>query len=348
MEKEKLHFETDNDFTGANWNEVDDDYTQHFYEQNLSQFWRPEDISLQPDLNVWGILPDNIKDTYAKNLMVLTFLDTHQGDIGMPVVSRAITDDKHQQKAVLNFMAAMENAVHAKSYSNIFMTYMTTPEINDLFEWGENHPNLRRIMNLIVGAYEALDRQNYYRKYKHEDYKPELFEIVKWQAMVASVFLETWLFYSGFYYPLYFYGQGKLMQAGEIINLILRDESVHGLYVGRLAQDIFDKFPKNVQVAQEAWMNKLLLTLFDEQYGLISSMYDQVGLTDDVIRFVKYNANKALMNLGFDPHFPNEPVNPVVLNGLNTETKTHDYFSMKGTGYQKMVTEAISDDDFDF
>ena len=96
MKKEKLHFETDNDFTGANWNEVDDGYTQHFYEQNLSQFWRPEDISLQPDLNVWGILPDNIKDTYAKNLMVLTFLDTYQGDIGMPVVSRAITDDKHQ------------------------------------------------------------------------------------------------------------------------------------------------------------------------------------------------------------------------------------------------------------
>lgn len=348
MEMKKLHFETDNDFTGANWNETDDDYTQHFYEQNLSQFWRPEDISLQPDLNVWNILPENIKDTYSKNLMVLTFLDTYQGDIGMPVVSRAIDESKHQQKAVLNFMAAMENAVHAKSYSNIFMTYMTTPEINDLFAWGESHPNIRRIMNLIVGAYEQLDKQNYFRKYNQQEYNEITFLKTKWQAMVASVYLETWLFYSGFYYPLYFYGQGKLMQAGEIINLILRDESVHGLYVGRLAQDIFNKFDKNTQDELETWMTEFFLTLFQEQHGLISSMYDQVGLTDDVIRFVKYNANKALMNLGFDPYFPNEPVNPVVLNGLNTETKTHDYFSMKGTGYQKMVTEAIDDDDFNF
>ncbi len=348
MKKEKLAFETDKDFTGANWNETDDDYTQQFYEQNLSQFWRPEDISLQPDLNVWNVLPENIKDAYAKNLMVLTFLDTYQGDIGMPVVSRSIDDAKHQQKAVLNFMAAMENAVHAKSYSNIFMTYMTTPEIDELFDWGEKHPNIRRIMNLIVGAYEQLDRQNYYRKYNHESYNKDLFLIKQWQAMVASVFLETWLFYSGFYYPLYFYGQGKLMQAGEIINLILRDESVHGLYIGRLSQDIFNDFSDNVQAEQEAWMMEFFHTLFAEQHDLVASMYDQVGLTDDVVRFVKYNANKALMNLGFDPYFPNEPVNPVVLNGLNTETKTHDYFSMKGTGYQKMVTESIDDDDFNF
>jgi ribonucleoside-diphosphate reductase beta chain len=54
------------------------------------------------------------------------------------------------------------------------------------------------------------------------------------------------------------------------------------------------------------------------------------------------------MNLGFEPQFPYEEVNPVVLNGLNTETKTMDYFSMKGNGYQKMKSVALDDDDFDF
>ena len=61
-------------YEGANWNEMEDDFTQAFYEQNLSQFWRPEDISLQPDLNVWNVLSDEIKEAYAKNLLVLTFL----------------------------------------------------------------------------------------------------------------------------------------------------------------------------------------------------------------------------------------------------------------------------------
>ena len=51
-------------------------------------------------------------------------------------------------------------------------------------------------------------------------------------AMVASVFLESYLFYSGFFYPLYLAGQGKLTASGEIINLIIRDESIHGVFVG--------------------------------------------------------------------------------------------------------------------
>jgi ribonucleoside-diphosphate reductase beta chain len=54
------------------------------------------------------------------------------------------------------------------------------------------------------------------------------------------------------------------------------------------------------------------------------------------------------MNLGFEAQFEYEEVNPVVLNGLNTETKTMDYFSMKGNGYQKMKSVALDDNDFSF
>lgn len=331
-------------YDGANWNKLEDNYTQFFYEQNLSQFWRPEDISLQSDLNVWNLLKQDEKNAYAKNLLVLTFLDTYQGDIGMPVVSRAIDDKFHQKKAVLNFMAAMENAVHAKSYSNIFMTFLNNNEIDELYLWGENNKTLQSIVELIVKYYRNLDKMNYQRKY--ENINNELFEVAKWQAMVASVFLETWLFYSGFYYPLWFYGQGKLMQAGEIINLILRDESIHGLYVGRLAQDIFDEFSETKQNELKIWLDNFLAELMEQQNLLTNEIYDIVGLTNDVKIFNRYNANKALMNLGFDAKFPYENVNPVVLNGLNTETKTMDNFSMKGNGYQKMKAESLEDDDF--
>lgn len=334
-------------YDGANWNELEDDYTQFFYEQNLSQFWRPEDISLQSDLNVWNVLSKEVQLAYSKNLLVLTFLDTYQGDIGMPVVSRSIDDKFHQRKAVLNFMAAMENAVHAKSYSNIFMTFMGNDEINDLFVWGEESPVLQNIVDLIVKYYRNLDIMNHEKKY-NENYDEQLFKEAQWKAMVASVFLETWLFYSGFYYPLWFYGQGKLMQAGEIINLILRDESIHGLYVGRLAQDVFETFTKEKQTELETWMHELLDHLYKEQNILTAEIYDPVDLTHDVKIFNRYNANKALMNLGFDAKFPYEEVNPVVLNGLNTETKTMDNFSMKGNGYQKMKSESLKDEDFDF
>ena len=348
--KPTIEFPQPIDFDGANWNQPEDEYTQFFYEQNLSQFWRPEDISLQPDLNVWDILPDEVKDAYSKNLVVLTFLDTYQGDVGMPVVSRSLDDRFHQRKAVLNFMAAMENAVHAKSYSNIFMTFLPSSKINEMFNWGEKNQNLQNIMSMVVGTYEVLDRYTYVRNYEPQkvDFTEDEFLEAQWKAMTASVFLETWLFYSGFYYPLYFYGQGKLMQAGEMVNLILRDESIHGLYVGKLAQEIFQEFDEAKKEELKGWMFNLLHKLYKEQSELVESIYDPVELSHDVKIFVRYNANKALMNLGFDPVYPQEEVNPVIINGLNTETKTMDNFSMKGNGYQKMKSESLKDQDFIF
>lgn len=337
-------------YDGANWNENEDNFTQTFYDQNLSQFWRPEDISLQPDLNLWASLDRPVQLAYAQNLMVLTFLDTYQGDIGMPVVSRSLDDKYHQRKSVLNFMAAMENAVHAKSYSNIFMTYMSNEDIDDLFLWGDQQKNLQKIMALIVGYYEDLDRLTYRKRYSDlgEQVDQREFELAQWKAMVASVFLESCLFYSGFYYPLYYYGQGKLMQAGEIINLILRDESIHGLYIGNLAMELYDGFDKETQIQLYSWLEDYLKIIYAEEAELIDEIYDPVGLSHDVKIFVRYNANKAMMNLGFDPYFEYEEVNPVVLNGLNTETKTMDNFSMKGNGYQKMKSESVKDMDFIF
>ncbi|UPU39907.1 ribonucleotide-diphosphate reductase subunit beta [Erysipelothrix sp. Poltava] len=212
-------------------------------------------------------MSEDVKLAYGRNLLVLTFLDTYQGDIGMPVVSRSIDHKYHQRKSVLNFMAAMENAVHAKSYSNIFMTYMKNEEIDDLYRWGEQNKNMQNILALIIGYYENLDRLTYRKQYADlgepvDDFE---FDVAQWKAMVASVFLESCLFYSGFYYPLYFYGQGKLMQAGEIINLILRDESIHGLYIGNLAMELYRKFDAETQASLYEWLTTYLDAIYQEE-----------------------------------------------------------------------------------
>ena len=80
----------------------------------------------------------------------------------------------------------------------------------------------------------------------------------------------------------------------------------------------------------------------------ICHLYFRIGLADEVINFLKYNANRAMENLGYDNRLEVDPVNPIVLNGLSTETKTHDFFSTKGNGYQKGVYESLQDSDFIF
>ncbi|ALC81140.1 MULTISPECIES: class 1b ribonucleoside-diphosphate reductase subunit beta [Bacillus] len=318
-------------YDAANWSKHEDDFTQMFYNQNVKQFWLPEEISLNGDLLTWKYLGANEQDTYMKVLAGLTLLDTEQGNTGMPIIAEHVQG--HQRKAVLNFMAMMENAVHAKSYSNIFMTLAPTETINEVFEWVKENKYLQKKAEIIVGIYEKIKKDD---------------EISLFKAMVASVYLESFLFYSGFYYPLYFYGQGKLMQSGEIINLILRDESIHGVYVGLLAQEIYRKQPEEVKEELKTFSLELLDTLYQNELAYTEDIYDQVELSHDVKKFIRYNANKALMNLGFDPYFEDEEINPIVLNGLNTKTKSHDFFSMKGNGYKKATVEPIKDEDFYF
>lgn len=156
-------------------------------------------------------------------------------------------------------------------------------------------------------------------------------------AMAASVLLESYLFYSGFFYPLYLAGQGKMTSSGEIIDLILRDESIHGLYVGVLAQEVHASLSEQEQAETLQELDRLLRELHANEEQYTDELYVGIGLQDEVKKFVRYNANKAMMNLGLEPIFEDEDINPIVLNGISTRTKQHDFFSKKGNGYVRTL-----------
>lgn len=340
-------------YKGVNWNDLDDDFSRAFFEQNTTQYWLSQEIPVANDEAIWKQLPAEIQDAYEKNLIVLTFFDTHQGNIGMNAIINSVGEEANQVRAVLSMMSFMEN-VHAESYSTIFSTFSLNDRIKELFKWGEENIQLQTLMNLVIDNYKELDRATAIRNYGLKPYvvSDEDYKVLQWKAMVSSCFLESWLFYSGFYYPLYFYGQKRLMNAGEIINLIIRDESIHGVYVGTLARAIFDTWDNDKKEKMELWMRNMVEVIHETQMKLIDDIYGAVntpGLVEDVKQFCKYNCNKALGILGFEEHFKEvsaDSVNPVVINGLSTKTKTHDFFSQKGNGYQIMKTEFITEEDW--
>lgn len=310
----------------VNWNKEDDGFTQAFWEQNVKQFWLPEEISVSKDLKCWSMLSEKEKELYKKVLAGLTLLDTKQGNNGVP--SMMNLTENLQRKAVLSFMGTMEE-IHAKSYSSIFMTLLSNYQIDELFNWIENEPTLQRKADLILAQYENTnDNESLYL------------------SMVTSVFLESFLFYSGFFYPLYLAGQGKMVASGEIISLILRDESLHGKYIGLLAQELFNSFDeyKKSELKNKAY--SIFESLMENEINYTKTIYDGTGFTNEVINFLKYNANRALENLGFESYYEVSDINPIVLNGLSTETKSHDFFSTKGNGYQKGIYEELEDEDF--
>lgn len=312
-------------YKAIDWNSIEDEIDKSTWEKLTEQFWLDTRVPLSNDLDDWRKLSPAEKDLIGKVFGGLTLLDTMQSENGV----QAIRNDCRTQheEAVLNNIQFME-AIHAKSYSSIFSTLNTKKEIEDIFEWTNNNEYLQKKAKIINEIYErgsALEKK------------------------VASVFLESFLFYSGFFTPLYYLGNNKMANVAEIIKLIIRDESVHGTYIGYKFQLGFNELPEEEQEKLRDWLYELLFELYENEEQYTEVLYDELGWTEEVKTFLRYNANKALMNLGQDPLFPDssEDVNPIVMNGISTGTSNHDFFSQVGNGYLLGQAEAMKDSDYD-
>ena len=146
-----MTFRLDKIHKAVNWNKEDDNFTQAFWEQNVKQFWLPEEISVSKDLKNWNELSERERTLYKRVLAGLTLLDTKQGNNGIP--SMMSLTENFQRKAVLSFMGTMEE-IHAKSYSSIFTTLLSNREIDELFDWIETEETLQRKAELILEQYE--------------------------------------------------------------------------------------------------------------------------------------------------------------------------------------------------
>lgn len=317
----------------VNWNKQDD-LIFMYWNQNIQQFWLDTEFKVSKDISDWNALSAEQQDTYKKVLAGLTGLDTQQGNLGMNVLGMHVKDMRLQ--AVYAYMSFIEG-VHAKSYSTIFTSLLDSRDTDYLLdEWVPTHPRLTYKAEKIVERYNKLVTLN-----------PSAYDV--YMAHVASVFLESFLFYSGFFYPLYLAGQGKMTTSGEIIRKIMLDETLHGSCVGYSAQEIYKTLTPEEQETADKALYALLEDLFENEVAFTHQLYDKIDLADQVIDYVKYNGNRALQNLGREPYFEHGPINPIIENALNTSSKNHDFFSVKGDSYVVPVNvEEMTDDDWDF
>ena len=291
---------------GIDWNNVTNPLDLEVWNRLTANFWLPEKIPLANDLKSWNLMSDEEHLAVTRVFAGLTLLDSIQASVAAP----ALMADAHTQheEAVFANISFME-AVHAKSYSQIFATLNSSEEIDDAFDWSEANEYLQEKARIMQQFYNDPDEH---------------------KKKVASTMLESFLFYSGFYLPLYYSSKGKITNTADIIRLILRDESVHGYYIGQLYQQ---RIPESRRQELEDFTYDLLSDLMANEVWYAQSIYDPIGLTEDVIKFSRYNANKALMNLGYDGIYSKEQTacNPAVMTGLDLSSENHDFFSGSGS-----------------
>lgn len=308
-------------FRPANWNDIKDPLDKIVWDQLNKQFWLDTNFPISNDLKSWNSMTEEQHWLVMRVFTGLTLLDTLQGHVGAPaLVEDAETD---QEVAVLRNIAFMEE-VHAKSYSTIFQTLSSTAEIERAYRWSESNEFLQEKARIVYRYYVGADAL---------------------KKKVASTLLESFLFYSGFFLPLYLNGQGKLTNTADLIRTIIKDESVHGQYLGAKFNQGFQKLSEEKREEMKDWTFELLYELYENEVKYTEDLYDEHDLTEEVKKFLRYNANKALMNLGFEAMFPKEEVLAMVINSLEDANETHDFFSTTGN-YTMGEKKATTDEDW--
>lgn len=309
----------------VNWNRLEDDKDLEVWNRLTANFWLPEKIPLSNDISSWATLSAAEQQLTIRVFTGLTLLDTLQNTVGAPaLMADAITA---HEEAVLSNICFME-AVHARSYSSIFSTLCPMPEVDAAYLWSEQNRALQNKAALIQQHYRQDDPLT---------------------KKIASVFLESFLFYSGFYLPMYFSSRAKLTNTADLIRLIIRDEAVHGYYIGYKFQRALAQATAERRGQIKNFAYELLQDLYENELVYSAQLYDKVGWTADVRTFLHYNANKALMNLGYEALFPpsESAVNPVILSALSPNAdENHDFFSGSGSSY--VLGRAVNTEDEDW
>jgi ribonucleoside-diphosphate reductase beta chain len=310
------------------WNTIEDPKDVEIWNRLISNFWVPEKIALSNDLHTWSTLTEAEKTATVRVFAGLTLLDTIQGKVG--AISMIPDARTPQEVAVLTNISFMEE-IHAKSYSSIFSTLISSPEIKDAFRWSRENVFLKRKAAIILKYYRGDD--------------PE-------KRKIASTLLESFLFYSGFFMPLWWESKAKLTNCASIIKLIIRDESVHGYYLGYKYQLAVKEATPERQAELKNFALSLMKELYENEEKYTEHIYDDLNITEHVKTFLRYNCNKSLNNLGYESVFTAEETDvlPQILSSLSPSAGENSDFFSSTPNYVMGATskEETEEEDWDF
>lgn len=311
-----------------NWNHLEDPKDTEVWKRLTSNFWLPEKVPLSNDLPDWHALSDEHRDLTVKVFTGLTMLDTVQATVGEIV---QIPDSRTEQEQAVYTNIAFMQAVHARSYSSVFSTMCSSQQIEDAYTWAVDNELLQARATSVMEHYHGDDPL---------------------KRKVSATVLSSLLLYAGFYLPLWYSARGIMLNTADMIRLILRDKAVHGYYSGYKYQRGLDAAPQRRAEMQE-FTFELIDRLLQLELDYSSQLYNTVDAPniDGVMAFVYYNADKSLMNLGYEPRYEQEAssVEPEILAALTPDSsETHDFFSGSGSAYVIGQAEETEDEDWDF
>lgn len=314
-----------------------DEHPKVFYQQYrklTSQFWIPQEVSVQTDATDWvSVLTKEQKELFKRGISQLVLLDS----IATVVDGKMADFANSPAVKTLMYYISSQESIHNESYTYACTSFMTKEEVDEVFNKPKEDPLVIKATQPILDAFHEFEVNP----------NPETFAF----ALAAMAGLEGIRFTNGFT-PFYYLNRSRLMQAiGAIINLINRDEAQHSYTQIAIMRILITQYK---DVIDEKKLEQKIYQLFKDivaaEQELTTSLYKEFNDIDivEVHMYVEWRANMLLANMGLEKIFDTKR-NPMkwisVYDPENRNNQKTDLFEKRETNYSKSdVTKNRWDD----
>lgn len=293
-------------------------------------FWVPEEISLTQDKTDFKNANETTRFVFTQNLLRQTALDSIQGrapaQIFIPVVSVP------EMEALVNNWTFFEGNIHSRSYSHIIRNVYNVPK--DQFNSIHDTSEIISMASSIGRYYEDLHLLNCKKEVGIEVTEKEQIRAI-WMALNASYALEALRFMVSFATSLAMVENRIFIGNGNIISLILQDETLHTEWTAYIIKQVVKDDPRFAEAKKECEKEvyQMYLEVIEEEKKWADHLFSKgvvVGLNAEILKtFVDYMATLRLKDINI--RYLENPVRSNPIPWFNKHANT----SLKQTALQE-------------
>lgn len=290
--------------------------------------WLPEEVPLADDVRDWK----KRLNPAEKHLLTQIFRFFTQSDIEVNNCYMRKYSGVFKPTEVCMMLAAFSNmeTVHIAAYSHLIDT-LGLPEVE---------------YTAFLKYKEMKDKYDYMQQFGVET--PE--GIAKTLA-VFGAFTEGLQLFASFAILMNFQRFGKMKGMGQIVAWSVRDESLHTNSIIKLYRTFLTENPNIETDAFKQDIYKICETIVHHEDAFIElsfGMGEVQGLTEEEVKkYIRFIANRRLVQLGLQPIYQNIERNPLpwmdeIMNGVEHT----NFFENRVTEYTKAATTGSWDEAF--
>ena len=290
--------------------------------------WLPEEVPLADDVRDWK----KIISPSEKHLLTQIFRFFTQSDIEVNNCYMRKYSTVFKPTEICMMLAAFSNTetIHIAAYSHLIDT-LGLPEIE---------------YSSFLKYKEMKDKYDYMQEFG-VDTKGGIARTLA----VFGAFTEGLQLFASFAILMNFQRFGKMKGMGQIVAWSARDETLHTESIIKLYHTFMQENPEVNSEEHKRDLYKICETIVTHEDAFIElsfGMGDVQGLTEaDVKKYIRFIANRRLLQLGLQPIYQNVDKNPLpwmdeILNGVEHT----NFFENRVTEYTKAATTGSWDEAF--